>query len=84
MTARQHESPITTREDFIGFDANSGPTYDRTRTCSTQRLFLQRLREIRSDRFGGRSVRFAGEPDEDPTNARPGETPSGQAHLGLP
>ena len=27
---------------------------------------------------------FAGEPDEDPTNARPGGTPSGQAHLGLP
>jgi len=27
---------------------------------------------------------FAGEPDEDPTNARPGGTPSGQVHLGLP
>jgi len=27
---------------------------------------------------------FAGEPDEDPTNARPGGISSGQAHLGLP
>ena len=27
---------------------------------------------------------FAGNPDEDPTNARPGGTPSGQAHFGLP
>ena len=27
---------------------------------------------------------FAGKPDEDPTNARPGGTPSWQAHHGLP
>ena len=27
---------------------------------------------------------FTWEPDEDPTNTRPGGTPSGQAHLGLP
>ena len=27
---------------------------------------------------------FAGEPDEDPTNARLGGTPSGQAHFGCP
>ena len=42
---------------------------------------LQHLRKIR---FGGRSYRFRREPDEDPTNTRPGGTPSGQAHLGLP
>ena len=38
---------------------------------------LQHLHEIRQ-------TGFAGEPDEDPMNAHPEETPSGQAHAGLP
>ena len=75
MRTRQHESPITTREDFIGFDANSGPTYDRTRTCSTQRRFLQRLREIRSDRFGGRLDRFRREARRRSNERSPGRDP---------
>ena len=40
------------RRDHIGgVDADSGPTHDRTQTCSTQQRSLQRLREIRPDRF---------------------------------
>ena len=66
-------------------DTNLEPTNGRARTRSEQRRTLQRRGTNRSDRYGGpvRPV-SSGQSDEDPTNARLGGTPSGQAHLVLP
>ena len=65
-------------------DAFYGPTHDRARSRGARRGTLQHLCMERSDR-SGRPVRpVAVQNDDDPTNARSGGTPSGQARVGLP
>ena len=69
----------------IHVGANLGPTH--THECA--RLYSERRHGCSADAKGGqtgqgdRSDRFAGEERRSPTNARPGRTPSGQAHVGL-
>jgi len=64
---------------FGGVGANLGPTHERARSRGARRGSMQHLL-----RRAVRPVRpVAGVKRLSPTNASPGGTPSGQAHVGL-